>query len=201
MRRDMECRGRIVVVSADGDAGHDPAAAELAQQLRGRGFLVDRLNLVDILPGPVRRACQGARRLRPWSRDVHSARTGGTGLSVSLLRALLRPVRHRMCRSMPPDTRAVVTTSPVVDQLLRPLRGRLTVPVIAYGADVVAGTGAGSRKGGGRAVDLIAEAAARPGTDRGARRRTFVDSVGETVGDAVAVLAALLQASGRKTRR
>ncbi|WP_319462838.1 MGDG synthase family glycosyltransferase [Micromonospora sp. RTP1Z1] len=139
----MEGPGRIVVVSADVGAGHDTAAAELARRLRGRGFVVDRLNLLEVLPRPVhwafREAYRGILRWMPWGYEVIFAVTSRSRLSVSVLRALLRPVRRRMRRAIPPDTRAVVTTYPFANQLLGPLRrqGRLVVPVITYVTDFV----------------------------------------------------------------
>ncbi|MFR9776360.1 MGDG synthase family glycosyltransferase [Micromonospora sp. MS34] len=142
-RRRMEHPGRIVVVSADIGAGHDAAAAELARRLRDRGFAVDRLNLLDVLPRPVhwafREAYRGILRWLPWGYHVLFGLTSRSRLSVSVLRALLRPVRRRMRGSIPPDTRAVVTTYPFANQLLGPLRrqGRLAVPVITYVTDFV----------------------------------------------------------------
>ncbi|MGR6319355.1 glycosyltransferase [Micromonospora soli] len=139
----MECPGRILVVSADIGAGHDAAAAELARRLRGRGFLVDRMNLLEILPRPahraIREAYRGVLRWLPWGYELLFVLTRRSRLSVSVLRMLLRPVRRRMRRSIPPDTRAVVTTYPFANQLLGPLRrqGRLAVPVITYVTDFV----------------------------------------------------------------
>ncbi|MFE9693544.1 glycosyltransferase [Micromonospora sp. NPDC005806] len=139
----MECPGRIVVVSADVGAGHDTAAAELTRRLRGRGFVVDRLNLLDVLPRPVhwafKEAYRGILRWLPWGYDMLFGLTSRSRLSVSVLRTLLRPVRRQMRRSIPPDTRAVVTTYPFANQLLGPLRrqGRLAVPVITYVTDFV----------------------------------------------------------------
>lgn len=143
MRRGMECPGRIVVVSADVGAGHDTAAAELTRRLRGRGFVVDRLNLLDVLPRPVhwavKEAYRGILRWLPWGYEALFALTSRSRLSASMVRALLRPVRRRMRRAIPPDARAVVTTYPFANQLLGPLRrqGRLVVPVITYVTDLV----------------------------------------------------------------
>ncbi|WP_107079689.1 glycosyltransferase, partial [Micromonospora sp. MH33] len=139
----MERPGRIVVVSADVGAGHDTAAAELTRRLRGRGFVVDRLNLLEVLPRPVhwafKEAYRGILRWLPWGYDILFALTSRSRVSVSVLRSLLRPVRRRMRRAIPPDTRAVVTTYPFANQLLGPLRqqGRLVVPVITYVTDFV----------------------------------------------------------------
>jgi UDP-N-acetylglucosamine:LPS N-acetylglucosamine transferase len=143
MRAGMEGRGRIVVVSADVGAGHDTAAAELARRLRERGFAVDRLNLLDVLPRPVRwafrEAYRGVLRWLPRGYDTLFAVTSRFRLPVVVFRALLRPVRHRLGRSIPVDTWAVVTTYPFANQLLGPLRrqGRLIVPVVSYVTDFV----------------------------------------------------------------
>ncbi len=141
--RCMEHPGRIVVVSADVGAGHDTAAAELTRRLRDRGFAVDRLNLLDLLPRPAhwafKEAYRGILRWLPWGYHALFGLTSRSQLSVSVLRMLLRPARRRMRRTIPPDTRAVVTTYPFANQLLGPLRrqGRLTVPVITYVTDFV----------------------------------------------------------------
>ncbi|MFI6133523.1 glycosyltransferase [Micromonospora sp. NPDC051141] len=135
--------GRIVVVSADIGAGHDRAADELAERLRGRGFQVDRLNLLHLLPGPVHRAVRETYRgvLHRLPRGYHLLfrLTSRSRVSVRAIRALLRPFRTRIRRRIPPDTRAVVTTYPFANQLLGPLRrgGRLRVPILTYVTDFV----------------------------------------------------------------
>ncbi|WUI09240.1 UDP-N-acetylglucosamine--LPS N-acetylglucosamine transferase [Micromonospora sp. NBC_00421] len=129
------------MISADVGAGHDTAAGELAHRLRERGFTVDRLNLLDVLPRPVRWAFREAYRdmLRwlPRGYDLLFALTARSRWSVSAIRGLLRPVRRRLGRTIPPDTLAVVTTYPFANQLLGPLRrqGRLAVPVVSYVTD------------------------------------------------------------------
>ncbi|GAB3069935.1 MGDG synthase family glycosyltransferase [Micromonospora schwarzwaldensis] len=135
--------GRIVVVSADIGAGHDRAADELTERLRGRGFQVDRLNLFHLLPGPVHRAVRETYRrvLHRLPRGYHLLfrLTSRSRVSVRAIRVLLRPFRARIRRRIPPDTRAVVTTYPFANQLLGPLRhrGRLGVPVLTYVTDFV----------------------------------------------------------------
>ncbi|RQX13944.1 UDP-N-acetylglucosamine--LPS N-acetylglucosamine transferase, partial [Micromonospora chalcea] len=139
----MEHPGRIVVVSADIGAGHDRAADELAQRLRARGFAVDRLNLLHLLPRPLHRAVRetyrGVLHRLPWGYHALFRLTGSSPTAVRAIRALLRPLRRRLRRRIPSDTRAVVTTYPFANQLLGPLRrhGRLRVPVITYVTDFV----------------------------------------------------------------
>ncbi|MDW3848286.1 glycosyltransferase [Micromonospora sp. BRA006-A] len=139
----MEHPGRIVVVSADIGAGHDRAADELAHRLRARGFAVDRLNLLHLLPRPVHRAVRetyrGVLHRLPWGYHALFRLTGSSRTAVRAIRALMRPFRRRLRRRIPPDTRAVVTTYPFANQLLGPLRrrGRLRVPVITYVTDFV----------------------------------------------------------------
>ncbi|MBY8874157.1 glycosyltransferase [Micromonospora sp. PLK6-60] len=138
-----ESRGRVVVVSADVGAGHDTAAAELARRLCERGFLVDRVNLLETLPRPVRwafrEAYRGILRWLPWGYEALFTMTSRSRRSVTVIRMLLWPVRRRMRRRIPPDTRAVVTTYPFANQLLGPLRERrrLGVPVLTYVTDFV----------------------------------------------------------------
>ncbi|QLQ36105.1 MGDG synthase family glycosyltransferase [Micromonospora robiginosa] len=139
----MEHPGRIVVISADIGAGHDRAADELAARLRGRGFEVDRLNLLHLLPGPlhqvVRETYRGVLERLPWGYHLLFRLTSRSRTSVRAIRALMRPFRARIRRRIPPDTRAVVTTYPFANQLLGPLRrrGRLRVPVLTYVTDLV----------------------------------------------------------------
>lgn len=224
----MERAGRIVVVWADLGARRDPAAAELARRLRERGYLVDRVDFLGVLPRPARRAFEAAHRglLRPlpWGHHRRSPLGTRSRLAVSLLRALLRPVRRRLRGAIPADTRAVVTTYPFANQVLGPLRreGRLVVPLITYVTDVrpawlapgvdvycavrhaeACPAGAADAAKVVRAdlsgpdadpAGVVAEAAARAGSagPDGRGRRAIVDSVG----DAAAVVAALLQAAG-----
>ncbi|MET7836827.1 MGDG synthase family glycosyltransferase [Micromonospora sediminicola] len=139
----MEHPGRVVVVSADIGAGHDRAADELAERLRARGFAVDRLNVLHLLPGPLHRAVREAYRgllhRLPGGYHLLFRLTSRSSVPVRAVRALLRPFRRAMRRRIPPDTRAVVTTYPFANQILGPLRrhGRLRVPVITYVTDLV----------------------------------------------------------------
>ncbi|WBB76344.1 glycosyltransferase [Micromonospora sp. WMMD1128] len=135
--------GRIVVVSADIGAGHDRAADELAERLRGRGFEVDRLNLLHLLPAPVHRVVRetyrGVLNRFPWGYHLLFRLTSRSRTSVRAIRLLTRPFRARIRRRIPPDTRAVVTTYPFANQILGPLRRRgwLGVPVLTYVTDLV----------------------------------------------------------------
>ncbi|MCX4472148.1 Processive diacylglycerol beta-glucosyltransferase [Micromonospora sp. MW-13] len=138
-----EHRGRIVVVSADVGAGHDTAAAELTRRLADQGFVVDRVNFLDLLPRPVRWMCReayrGVLRWAPWGYDALFAVTGRSRLVVAVLRGALTPLRGRARRAVPPRTRAVVTTYPFANQLFGPLRrsGGLAVPLVTYVTDFV----------------------------------------------------------------
>ncbi|MFF5171528.1 glycosyltransferase [Micromonospora sp. NPDC000089] len=134
---------RILVVSADIGAGHDAAAAELADRLSADGIQVDHLNFFAALPRPlhrvVREIYRGMLRWLPWSYHVLFTLSDRSPLIVTALRAALRPAARRMLSRLPPGTHAVVTTFPFANQLLGPLRraGRLDVPVIAYVTDFV----------------------------------------------------------------
>lgn len=132
---------RIVIVSASVGAGHDGAATELARRLTADGFLVDRHDLLDLLPARLGRAVQETyhRMLvrAPWAyQRIYSSteRAGGSGPAA---RALLRTAENRMLRTLPPDTKAVVSTYPGASRVLGRLRldGRLAVPVLTYLTD------------------------------------------------------------------
>ncbi|GAA2710591.1 galactosyldiacylglycerol synthase [Micromonospora olivasterospora] len=130
------------MVSADVGAGHESAAAELTRRLRERGFLVDRLNFLDVVPAPARwgfrDAYRGVLRWAPWWYEAMFKVTGRSRRAATVLRALLAPLRRRMWRRIPPDTRAVVTTYPFANQLLGPLRRRgLSAPLLTYVTDFV----------------------------------------------------------------
>lgn len=132
---------RIVAISADFGAGHDNAARELTGRLVERGFHVEQVNLLALLPWPLstimKRTYQGMLRWLPWGYDVLFTLTSRSRLSVRLLRVLLRPAHDRILRHIPPDTGAIVSTYPFANQLLGPLRRqrRLAVPVICYITD------------------------------------------------------------------
>ncbi|MFB9237769.1 UDP-N-acetylglucosamine--LPS N-acetylglucosamine transferase [Plantactinospora siamensis] len=133
--------GRVVIISASAGAGHDGASRELARRLRGYGLATDQLDLADLFPLGIGRLLQGTyqgmvSRL-PWCYGFLFALGGAFPGAGASTRALLRPVRPRTLRALPADTRAVVSTYPVVSQVLGPLRrsGALPVPVITYLTD------------------------------------------------------------------
>ncbi|MER6128771.1 glycosyltransferase, partial [Streptomyces sp. NPDC001795] len=133
--------GRVTIVSASVGAGHDGAATELARRLAADGLVVDRYDLLDLLPAGLGRAVKGSyHRLlvrAPWAyQRIYSSteRAGGGGPAA---RALLRAAEDRVLRALPPGTGAVVSTYPGASRVLGNLRldGRLTVPVLTYLTD------------------------------------------------------------------
>jgi processive 1,2-diacylglycerol beta-glucosyltransferase len=132
---------RIMVFSAGVGAGHDGVARELARRLRERGFLVDCLDVLDVLGDRLRRALSDDYRSllgsAPWIYDGLFAIAQSFGGAAPITRALLRRVRPRLLRLLPPDTRAVVSAYPLASQILGPLRrnGQLSVPAITYLTD------------------------------------------------------------------
>lgn len=132
---------RIVVFSASVGAGHAGATEELARRLRERGFLVDCLDVLAVLSPGVRKALSDDyRRIlssAPWVYGVLFAIAQSLRGAAPVTRVLLRPVRPRLLRLLPSDTRAVVSAYPLASQILGPLRrnGQLTVPAITYLTD------------------------------------------------------------------
>ncbi|GAA5188226.1 hypothetical protein GCM10023322_38420 [Rugosimonospora acidiphila] len=132
---------RIQVISASIGAGHDGAARELAGRLSERGFQVECMDLISVFPGwlgPFLRAMYRrmlTRRPRLYDSLFRIACTFNGAAPIT--RALLRPMRRRLLRRLPPDARAVVSTFPLGGQILGPLRRskRLTVPAITYLTD------------------------------------------------------------------
>lgn len=139
--RGDERPAHIQIISASIGAGHDGAARELAGRLSERGFRVDSMDLISVFPGwlgPLLRALY--RRMltrRPGLYDSLFRIACTFGGAAPITRALLRPMRRRLLRRLPPDARAVVSTFPLGAQILGPLRlsGRLTVPVVTYLTD------------------------------------------------------------------
>jgi UDP-N-acetylglucosamine:LPS N-acetylglucosamine transferase len=132
---------RIVVFSAGVGAGHAGATRELTRRLRERGFQVDNWDLVDVFPWRsgrlILRLYHGLMTNVPWTYDVLFTTGEYFPGAASITRSLLRPVRQRLLRLVPPDTRAVVSMFPIASQILGPLRsrGRLEAPLITYLTD------------------------------------------------------------------
>ncbi|WP_330285160.1 MGDG synthase family glycosyltransferase [Streptomyces sp. NBC_00588] len=132
---------RIAIVSASIGAGHDGAAAELARRLTSHGFVVDRFDLLDLLPvhlGQLVRDSYHRMLVRaPWAYQRVYRSTERAGGGGPLARALLRTAEERVFRTLHPDTGAVVSTYPGASRVLGSLRlrGRLTVPVLTYLTD------------------------------------------------------------------
>jgi processive 1,2-diacylglycerol beta-glucosyltransferase len=133
--------GRIQVWSASIGAGHDGAARELADRLAQRGFQVDCVDLLAVFPRWVGTAmCGGYRRMllrQPWIYGALFRTACVFAGAAPATRLLLRPMRKRLLRRVPPDTVALVSTFPLGPQILGPLRrsGRLAVPAITYLTD------------------------------------------------------------------
>ncbi|WP_328551550.1 MULTISPECIES: MGDG synthase family glycosyltransferase [unclassified Streptomyces] len=133
--------GRVAIVSASVGAGHDGAATELERRLTADGLVVDRYDLLDLLPARLGRAARDAYHLMlvraPWLyQRIYSGteRAGGGGRGA---RALLRSSENRVLKALHPDTGVVVSTYPGASRVLGNLRlrGRLTVPVLTYLTD------------------------------------------------------------------
>jgi UDP-N-acetylglucosamine:LPS N-acetylglucosamine transferase len=132
---------RIVVLSASIGAGHDGVARELAARLAQRGFQVDCMDLLSVFPDwlgvLLRNAYRGMVTRHPWLYDLLFRIACTFNGAAPITRALLRPMRQRLLRWLPPDTSAVVSTYPLGAQILGPLRqsGHLAAPVISYLTD------------------------------------------------------------------
>lgn len=132
---------RVVIIYASAGAGHHGASQELAHRLRQRGLLADCVDLADLLPYGLGRLLRGTYRgmlhRLPWLYGLLFAIAGSFRRAAPITAALLRPVWPRVLAALPPDTRVVVSTYPVVSQILGPMRraGRLGVPVVTYLTD------------------------------------------------------------------
>ncbi|MGW2822483.1 glycosyltransferase [Streptomyces sp. NPDC001443] len=132
---------RIAIVSASIGAGHDGAATELQRRLAAEGIVVDRYDLLDLVPARLGRTARDAYRLMldraPWLyQRIYSSteRAGGGGRGA---RALLRSAENRVVKALHPQTGAVVSTYPGASRVLGNLRldGRLRIPVLTYLTD------------------------------------------------------------------
>ena len=131
----------VAIVSASIGAGHDGAAAELARRLTETGLVVDRFDLLDLLPAHLGRLVRdGYHRMlvrAPWAYQRIYRSTEHAGGGGPLARALLRTAEEQMLRVLPPGTGAVVSTYPGASRVLGNLRlrGRLAAPVLTYLTD------------------------------------------------------------------
>jgi UDP-N-acetylglucosamine:LPS N-acetylglucosamine transferase len=133
---------RITVVSASVGAGHDGAARELARRLTERGFQVDCHDFLDLLPAALGRALRSTYALQlrvapdswGWLLTVLCRHRSLTAAASGLCRL----ATTRLCRIVPADTAAVVSTYPLASQALAGMRrrGLLDAPVITYLTDM-----------------------------------------------------------------
>jgi UDP-N-acetylglucosamine:LPS N-acetylglucosamine transferase len=74
---------------------------------------------------------------QPWIYDLLFRMACTFAGAAPATRLLVRPLRNRLLRRLPPDVVAVVSTFPLGGQILGPLRrnGRLAVPAITYLTD------------------------------------------------------------------
>ena len=132
--------GRIVIISAAVGAGHDGPADELGRRLQARGWWVDRLDGLRIPPariGPTLRGLyvSGMRRTPTfWARLLDSCADGAAAVFTS---AALDQLTGRTAALIGDPPHAVVSTYPLVSQLLGRLRGSGTLhaPAISYLTD------------------------------------------------------------------
>lgn len=133
---------RVLVVSASIGAGHDGAARELARRAENEGYVVDRVDFLDLLPlrcGPLLRGLYWVQLMVVpatwgWLLPIVSRRRGRGWVA----RASARLSRRRMVRAVHPETCLVISTYPLASQALSALRleGRLACPVSTFLTDM-----------------------------------------------------------------
>jgi UDP-N-acetylglucosamine:LPS N-acetylglucosamine transferase len=133
--------GRIAIISASVGAGHDGAAAGLADRLAAHGFLVDRYDFLDLLPARTGALiCAIYHRMLTWMPVSYQrlyAATERSSRPGAVWRALFRGAERPTLRALAPDTCAVVSTYPGASQVLGTLRrrGLLRMPAFTYLTD------------------------------------------------------------------
>lgn len=133
--------GRIAIISASVGAGHDGAAAGLADRLAAHGFQVDRYDFLDLLPARTGKLiCDVYHRMLTWMPASYQrlyAATERASRPGAVWRALFRGAEQPTLRALGPDTCAVVSTYPGASQVLGALRrrGLLGVPAFTYLTD------------------------------------------------------------------
>jgi UDP-N-acetylglucosamine:LPS N-acetylglucosamine transferase len=131
---------RVVVLSARVGAGHDGAAGELARRFRSRGWQVDRIDFLDLLPGRVGHLLCGLYRRQleraPRSWDWLLAALD-TPLLAGAARRFARLAVPRLGRVLGPDVSLVVSTYPLATHAVSCALARRTrvVPLVVYLTD------------------------------------------------------------------
>lgn len=139
-RTSLPVNPRIVIMSASVGAGHDGPADELGRRLSRRGWWIDRPDGLEIPPhrvGPaLRRLYLAGMRHAPglWGPVLDSC---VDGVAARATRAWLDRLTEHAAALIGDEPHAVVSTYPLVSQLLGRLRqaGTLEVPVISYLTD------------------------------------------------------------------
>jgi UDP-N-acetylglucosamine:LPS N-acetylglucosamine transferase len=125
---------RVVIVSARIGAGHDGAARELARQFQARGLGVDRVDFLDLLPGPLgRMLCGGYRRQlvrapRTWDWLLAALDAAAPAAAARRFARLAVP---GLAAVLGPDVVLAVSTYPLATHALALLkaRGELAAPL------------------------------------------------------------------------
>ncbi|GAA2060609.1 hypothetical protein GCM10009839_84220 [Catenulispora yoronensis] len=130
---------RVVIFSASVGAGHDSAAAALADRLSARGFAVDRHDFLTLMPAG-RAVCESYKRIITHAPKVYQciySRTERTARPGLVQRRLLKGAEQAVLAAIPADAVAAVATYPLAAQVLARLRasGRLRVPVVVTFTD------------------------------------------------------------------
>ncbi len=132
----------IDVVSGSVGAGHDAAAAAIAEQLESEGYRTRISDILDLMRQPLARSLrlsyqrqvQSAPAL--WRAVLEAANRGETANRA--IAQLMRHTQVALLELMRDEPAAIVSTHPFVSQTLGELRsqGRISVPVITYLCDM-----------------------------------------------------------------
>jgi processive 1,2-diacylglycerol beta-glucosyltransferase len=131
---------RVLIISGSVGAGHDGAAAELAERLRAAGVDADVRDHLDALPPPVRTILRRGYTAANHYRPAFMEWLFTSAEHARWMRLLLDWVcwlGRRRVRRWSRGATLVVSTFPFASQTLGQLRrsGRLTVPTVTYLTD------------------------------------------------------------------
>lgn len=132
----------VDVITGSVGAGHDAAAAAIAEQLEAEGYRTRIFDILDLMRRPLARSLRVSyqRQVQStptlWRAVLEAANHGDTANRA--IAQLMRHTRAALLDLVRDAPAAIVSTHPFVSQTLGELRrsGRISVPVVTYLCDM-----------------------------------------------------------------